>query len=214
MIKRTIKNETIFKIKDEDTQTTFYGCDQEWYPTSWQRRAGCGPTAVTNIIYYLKTRSSSGFSDHLWLKSGALSLMEEIYQFVKPTLRGIPSTELLYEDVRNYAEAMAQEIKLEVFNISKSRSSRPQFQDLLIFLDKALANDTPVAFLNLDNGEEKRLDSWHWVTVISLEYSADGSRALLRILDGGHIKQIDLVQWFLTTKLGGGFVSFDYVHQQ
>jgi hypothetical protein len=72
----------------------------------------------------------------------------------------------------------------------------------------ALRNDTPVAFLNLNNGAEKQLYSWHWVTIISLEYEEDGNTAFADILDEGLIKKIDLAGWFRTTTLGGGFVSF------
>ena len=64
-----------------------------------------------------------------------------------------------------------------------------------------------------DVAQLKRLDSWHWVTIISLEYVLDGSIAILSILDGGTIKKVDLAQWFNTTALGGGFVSFDFKYK-
>ncbi|MGC7873168.1 hypothetical protein ACPUYX_16795 [Desulfosporosinus sp. SYSU MS00001] len=214
MINRSIANEDIFKIEDEDTQNTFYGCNQEWYTTMWQRRAGCGPTVATNIVYYLNcTRKGPRSDKGLWTKRGALLLMEEVYQYVKPTMRGIPTTKLFGDDVLKYAEAMKRNIQLEILDVPKYRKSRPLFQQLLTFLEQALHNNRPVAFLNLDNGEEKRLDSWHWVTIIAMVYAAEDSRAILRILDGGHIKEIDLGQWFQTTALGGGFVSFDYVDE-
>ncbi|TGE31753.1 hypothetical protein [Desulfosporosinus sp. Sb-LF] len=212
MVIRSIQNEDLFIIKDEVAQNTFYGCDQEWYTTEWQRRSGCGPTVVANILYYLNRTLRGSRTGSLPLtKSEALSLMEEVYQYVTPTPRGIPSTELLYDDVLNYAKVMALNMKLAIFNVPKNRVLRPLFHQLILFLDKALCNDTPIAFLNLDNGAEKRLDSWHWVTIISLEYVLDGSIAIISILDGGTIKKIDLAQWFFTTTLGGGFVSFDFV---
>ena len=212
MVIRSIQNVSLFKIQDEDTQNTFYGFDQEWYTTEWQRRAGCGPTVVANIVYYLNcSRSGSSTNSLLPTKREALSLMEEVYQYVTPTPRGIPSTKLLYDDVLNYAKVMALNMKLGIFNVPKNRGFRPLFHSLVSFLDRALCNDTPIAFLNLDNGAEKRLDSWHWVTIISLEYASDGSIANINILDGGSIKKVDLAKWFHTTTLGGGFVSFDFV---
>lgn len=40
----TISNIDLFSVLDENTNKTYYGCDQEWYATQWQRRSGCGPT--------------------------------------------------------------------------------------------------------------------------------------------------------------------------
>ncbi|MGH4051936.1 MAG: hypothetical protein ACREVX_11415 [Clostridium sp.] len=46
-------------------------------------------------------------------------------------------------------------IKLEFINIEDNHLTRPEFHHLLSFLYTALENDTPIAFLNLDNGDEK-----------------------------------------------------------
>ena len=61
--------------------------------------------------------------------------------------------------------------------------------------------DCPVAFLNLDNGKIRRLDRWHWVTLIGL----DGDTA--SIVDNGEAFTMDLRLWYDTTKTRGGFVS-------
>lgn len=212
MVIRSIKNENLFKIDDNNTQNTIYGCDQEWFTTEWQRRAGCGPTVAANIIYYLNCTRNNFRTDKLPLtKSEALSLMEEVYEYVTPTPRGIPTTKLLYNDVQNYAQAMSLDMKIGVMDVPENRELRPQFHDLIAFLDKALSNDIPIAFLNLDNGTEKKLDSWHWVTIISLEYELDGNIANISFLDGGTINKINLGQWFNTTTLGGGFVILDFI---
>jgi len=210
MITRSIKYRDIFKIMDDDALSIHYGCNQEWYMTEWQRRSGCGPTVVTNIMHYLnclQSRANLGLT--LLPKSEALSMMEEVWQHVTPTNQGISTTKLLYDYVINYAKAKTLNLKLSLIDIQENRLLRPEFHDLLLFLDNALINDTPIAFLNLDNGDEKLLDSWHWVTIISLEYAADESTAVIDILDEGLIKKIDLAKWFRTTMLGGGFVSFD-----
>jgi hypothetical protein len=98
-------------------------------------------------------------------------------------------------------------IKLDVMDIPKKRHLRPEFQKLMEFLAAALDNDMPVAFLILHNGKVKELDSWHWVTIISIEY--DDNQAYADILDEGMIKKINLAEWFNTTIIGGGFVSFN-----
>ena len=87
--------------------------------------------------------------------------------------------------------------------------------DVVYFLEGALHQDSPVAFLNLCNGDENNLEPWHWVTIISLEYSEDGKCVFIEILDEGLIKKIDLLLWYDTTTYGGGFVYFiaSLVHQ-
>ncbi|HEY8889527.1 MAG TPA: hypothetical protein VIM70_04685 [Clostridium sp.] len=212
MVTRSIKYREIFKIIDEDALNPHYGCDQEWYKTEWQRSSGCGPTVVTNIVHYLNCmHCSSNQALPPMTKREALSMMEDVWQYVTPTMHGIPTTELLYDYIIKYTKAKTLNIKLSIVNIKENQELRPEFHDLLSFIDKSLQNDTPIAFLNLDNGDEKQLDSWHWVTIISLTYSEDGSTAFIDILDGGVIKKINLAKWFYSTILGGGFVSFDII---
>jgi pyruvate-formate lyase-activating enzyme len=114
---------------------------------------------------------------------------------------------MLKKGVLKYIRDKELNIKLEVIDIPKKRRLRPEFQKLMEFLAAALDNDMPVAFLNLHNGKVKELESWHWVTIISIEY--DESQAYADILDEGIIKKIDLAEWFNTTIIGGGFVSFN-----
>lgn len=211
MITKSIRNPALLEIYDDHSEAVYYGCDQEWYPTRWQRMSGCGPTAVTNLVYY-RSRSLGGGEDGPVrpTKSGCLSLMQDVWRYVTPTMRGIPSTRMLCEGAAAYAEARALELELSVLDVPKERNLRPKFTELLRFLDGALRNDAPVAFLNLDNGEEKQLDSWHWVTIVSIEYAEDGRTAFVEVLDEGQIKKIDLFLWFCTTKLGGGFVRFHW----
>lgn len=56
--------------------------------------------------------------------------------------------------------------------------------------------------------DNRNVDPWHWVTIISLGYGEDGNNAFVNILDEGIIKRIGLELWYKTTTLGGGFVYF------
>jgi hypothetical protein len=79
---------------------------------------------------------------------------------------------------------------------------------MLGFLSDALRRDTPVAFLSLDRGRERKLDSWHWVMLIAVSYEDDGAAATATVLDGGKKLDVDLKVWYDTTARGGGFVAF------
>ncbi len=199
----SIRNPDIFQIKDGGA--VYYGFDQEWYPTRWQRLSGCGPTAVSNIMHYL-LHAETGKPPYS--KSEGVALMQEVWKYVTPTMRGIPATKPLYEGALAFAEAKAMNMEFRVLDIPKKPAQRPEFSRLLSFLDSTLRSNSPVAFLNLNNGTQTNLDSWHWVTIIAMEYAEDGSLAAVSFLDEGTIKMINLEQWYRTTTLGGGFVSF------
>jgi hypothetical protein len=205
----SIQNLSLFKIYDEITQSSYYGCDQEWYTTKWQRISGCGPTVASNIIYYLnRTYANSEPNNSSTTKNDCLKLMEEMWKYVTPTLKGVSSTKIFFNGLLAYSKLNNLNLKHDFIDIPKKRLLRPKFSRLLSFLNDALCNDSPVAFLNLNNGAVEQLYSWHWVTIVTLEYSEDGSTAFTTILDEGVIKKVNLAQWFQTTTLGGGFVSF------
>lgn len=201
-----IRRISLLEIQDEKTRQVYYGCDQEWYPTKWQRVSGCGPTAVSNIVCYLKQRRLPEKAEKPRLtRARCRRLMEDVWKYVTPTADGIPTAEILCKGIRAYADAKKLPVKLSVLNIPEPRGKRPAFSSVLAFLADALRDDIPVAFLNLDQGEEKSLDSWHWVTAVSLEYEDRGA-AELEILDEGKVKRVDLSLWYRTSSLGGGFV--------
>jgi hypothetical protein len=108
-----------------------------------------------------------------------------------------------------YLKEKSLNIRMNEIEIPKNKLRRPDFYYVMTLIKEALNNDTPVAFLNLEHGDVSNLESWHWVTIIALEYEPDGSKAFAKILDGGTVKRIELSLWHQTTKMGGGFVSFE-----
>jgi hypothetical protein len=196
-----------FRILDGDTRAISYGCNQEWFPTEWQRRAGCGSSVACNIFLYLNRLRISGGREFIY-KNTCTELMEEIWAYVTPTEHGIPTTEMFCEKVRSYGDAKDLELECFSCNVSTDESARPTVAEMSAFLSKAISLDIPVAFLNLCNGEEQHLQRWHWVTIVSMEQPAPDSHLSARILDEGAVKTVDLSLWRDTTKEGGGFVYF------
>jgi len=211
MITKSIANLNSLTIVDENSLKTYYGCDQEWYMTDWQRRAGCGPSVVSTIILYL-TRGTLELGQHINTKENCLALMEEIWEYVTPIKgQGIPTTKMLSEGMLAYTKAKGLHVEYTFCDLSEDKSQRPKLSEVLIFLERALSKDAPIAFVNLCNGEEKDLYRWHWVTIISLTYAETGNSSLfVTILDEGVMKKINLTLWYNTTTLGGGFVYFTY----
>ncbi len=201
MMRKTLNNPEFFEIIDENNCTIYYGCSQQWYKKKWQRMSGCGPTAASNIVLYNRKNNKTS-------KIDAMILMEEMWRNITPTFRGVNTTKIFYDGFMCYAESKSGKATFEFIDIPKDENMRPIFSQVLNFVSSSLENNIPLAFLNLCNGEEKCLDKWHWVTIISINYEEDGSSAIIEILDEGTKKIIDLMLWYNTTTLGGGFVSF------
>ncbi len=200
MTKISVKNSEYFEIRD-DVNEKYFGCNQEWYKKPWQRMSGCGPTVAANIILY--GRKNAGLC-----KSESISLMDEIWGHITPTMRGVNTTNIFYDGLVSFADSKGLKLFYDAVDVPKKKEIRPSFDKIVYFIKASLDNDIPLAFLNLCNGEEKCLDKWHWVTLISLEYEEDLSSVSAEILDESIKKTIDLKLWYDTTTLGGGFVSF------
>lgn len=203
----SIKDKNVFSVLNSLTGQQHLGCDQQWYLSEWQRLSGCGPVAASNIVFYIiyKERAKSA-GQGIISKSDCRSLMEDVWKYVTPTSEGIPDTNMFADAVLSYAGSKGLELTYAKLDVPQEERDRPGIEDISGFISDALSKDTPVAFLNLDNGDEKYLDEWHWVTIISLEHS--GEEIYAGILDEGTIKHINLKLWHNTTTLGGGFVHF------
>lgn len=199
-----------FKVLDQSTHTTSYGCDQRWFSTEQQRSSGCGPSVASGILLYLQ-RPRGGDAAELRCKNSCAEFMEEVWGYVTPRERGIPSVEMFCESLQAYALSKGLALGFFPCDVPEDKSARPTIAEIVLFLETAFARDIPVAFLNLCNGGEESLDRWHWVTVVSMEYENPQEGVVIRFLDEGVIKTIDLARWREGTTLGGGFVYFDFV---
>lgn len=209
MIDVSIKNIKLFEVLDEKTAKIFCGGWQQWYGVWWKRLSGCGPTTVSNIMSYInRSCSSSDINCTPLPKNDFQELMNDVWKYVTPGFKGIPTTAALKKGTAVYIASKSLDITLEEMDIPKKKELRPEFTKLLAFISASISSDSPVAFLSLDKGEELLLDSWHWVTLLSLQYEEDGSTAFADIADEGKLLHVDLKKWFDTSRLGGGFVRF------
>jgi hypothetical protein len=201
-----IEHPELFTVADESSGESYCGCSQEWYTGKWRRMSGCGPTAASNIILYMNRVRCAATVESSISKAECLSIMEEMWRYVTPTVRGVHTTKRFHEGMSGYAASKEMSVRFEVCNLPKNKSRRPGLTEVLSFIEGALEKDCPVAFLNLCNGQELSLDRWHWVTIISLEHAEDGENAVIEVLDEGEVKRLNLSLWYNTTKRGGGFV--------
>ena len=192
-------NLDLFKIVDSCGQI-YYGCDQAWYKDEWQKRAGCGPSVASNMMLYLKADTEIYNK-----KENVLKLMEECWRNITPGEMGIPSTKMFCEAMDEY---LSDKLENNCLDVKENENVRPTINEIIRFIEYGLKNDSPIAFLNLCNGTETDLECWHWVTIISCRYSEKPDFFEVGIIDQGKLKKIDLLNWYISTTRGGGFVYF------
>lgn len=181
----------------------FIGGSQEWYPEFWQRMSGCGPTAASNLVWYMTQQGKAPLCD-----VGAadltsfIRLMVEMFSHITPGMGGVNSEKMFTKGLLSYGKAHGMTLNTTFLSIPKKPCNGPELVAVDAFLVKSLKRDVPVAFLNLSNGTLTNLDNWHWVTII--EWTSETMRAT--ISDQGRTVVIDLARWLETTVLGGTLV--------
>lgn len=206
-----------------------YGCDQRWYRTKWQQLSGCGPTTASTILIYLQKSGRITLPVEVQEKHECVALMEKVWQYIRPTARGVYLAEQFCGGIQKFAVAHGLSIACEALSIrsdverSEERNIlralfikplfKPQsveqtedFQTAVDFIAAGLQQDSPIAFLNLASGAVHDVDEWHWMTIVSLVTDADTGNAEVRIIDGPKTINMDFCTWFRTTQLGGSLI--------
>lgn len=177
------------------------GYDQEWYPDPWQQKAGCGPTTGAAIAAYIeaKTRGIRPAD-----KEAALAKMQAFWPYAAPRRHGLYKTRWLMEGLAAYLRDQGLPGRADMFSVPLLRPLRRSAEETAAFVGEGLAADAPLGFLNLHNGGNEAIYSWHWMPLVSL--SGDGGQWEAEALDEGKVIAFDLSAWLRNTKFGGGFV--------
>lgn len=200
----TVKYPELLVIDDDGHLN--YGANQIWYKSYWKRQAGCGPTACALLIWYISHthENCKNLCEHNTQNRVAfLQIMEEVWEYVTPTIMGLNSTSLFINGVVKYAEKKGVSINCRNIEIPKCKTDRPSNTQLNKFISDAVADDLLIAFLNLSNGDIANLDKWHWVVIVGKVVDTD----TVIIYDQGNCKEIDMSIWLSTTTTGGGLVA-------
>jgi hypothetical protein len=200
----TLSNIEAFAIAD--SSSSYYGGDQRWFGDGkkYRKEAACGATTCANILGYLaQTKDGlAGLAPYdLHDKEGFLKYMKAVYPFVRPGLIGIMPADFT-RGAEEYSATHGIEFGYDILTVPAAASKRPGERAMFNFLEDALADDLPVAFLNLSSGRVKNLDSYHWVTLVG----ADESAGVCRIVDNGRLLDVALKKWRKKSTLGGAFV--------
>ena len=181
-----------------------FGCDQDWFRGFWQRKAGCGPCTGANLILYLSRSGRLSLPMEITDRASFLVLMERSWEYLTPGMMGLNSPFLMQRGLDAYLESLGSPLRSRVLEVPAQEALRPSPAQAEAFIRQGLEAGSPVAFLNLSNGDIPGLESWHWVTVIGV--SGTGEDAALDIYDNGKQLSVSLPRWLRATKRGGGFV--------
>ncbi|NLW21353.1 MAG: hypothetical protein GXY84_08305 [Clostridiales bacterium] len=181
-----------------------FGCDQDWYPGFWQRKAGCGPCTGSHILYYLARGGRLSLPMEVRDRDSFIHLMEHSWNYLTPGVMGLNSPWMMQAGLDRMLSQLGTGYQSRVLEIPGDERHRPDSLTVEAFIREGLAADSPVAFLNLHNGGIPQLETWHWVTVVGI--SGSGETAALDIYDNGHRLAVNLPRWLRDTRRGGGFV--------
>ncbi len=205
----SIKYPESFIIK-ENTGREAFGGNQAWYPKYWARQSGCGPTSAANIMAYLadtRTEYIKLYEQKSRLKEDFIRHMEVLFEYVKPGPMGVNHVDKYINGVHNYAKSKGVFLKTNMLSVEKETISNRTKKELAEFVQKAMEQDAPIAFLNLSRGEEIHLQNWHWITITSVQVEENHIWAVAS--DEGKKRRFDLLLWYLTTGMHGGLIYFE-----
>lgn len=185
----------------------YHGADQEWFPLSWQRRAGCGPTTASQLLLYNGRSSPELGLKVVKDKDEMVSLMGEVWTYITPGIMGVHLVSHFTKGLERYLAEHNVDRAVTSLLLPKERAKRPSFDEVTTFITSRLEAGQPVAFLNLSSGGVKGLDSWHWVTVVGLYQEKEEGPVMLVIYDAGTRIDINFTAWYEATGRASGFVS-------
>jgi hypothetical protein len=194
----------------DDASTFSYGLNQDWYTRIWKRQAGCGPTVASTIHCYLTANRFVKQNEDCSNHKNRIELMNLMWSYITPTLSGVSNTRLFQQKFQQFTQEKQINSVFDSINIVKQKDRRLKLEKVINFISQAIAADCPIAFLNLDHGNQSEIDSWHWTIIVSITPNNSHSYDV-DVLDNGTLKKLSLSSWYQTTRLGGGFVSVDYI---
>lgn len=184
-----------------------YGYKQEWYTTFFKRTRGCGPTVAAMLLVYLNRREAALLPYRDDSPAGVTNVLEDVWNFVTPGwLLGINSTDKFCAGIRKLLQHYGLNWHCRWLGVAGCRTRRVSLSRAIAFIEAGLAEDCPVAFLNLHKGRVIAFESWHWIVLLGLSYDEVRRRYLATAYDGGHKITFDLGLWLESSKWGGGFV--------
>jgi hypothetical protein len=176
-----------------DSETSYYGGSQDWFPKKMHQLSGCGPVAAANITMYLAQAFPDKFKN-LYPYEGTINKndfvnhMVEIRNYVVPGLRGLTCVHKFVDNTLDFAQQKGISLTPHILE-----DDTAHMMEAVHYMHKALSMKLPVAILILTHPVKELEDYvWHWMTVTHLKLDPEENTYYIIVSTYGERRKIKL----------------------
>ena len=176
-----------------DSEISYYGGSQYWYPKKFNKLSGCGPVAAANITAYLAQTFPDKYNA-LYPYKGIVNKndftmhMIEVRKYVKPGIFGLTSVQQFSDNVLAFAKK--RDVSLVPHILDYAADS---IQEAISFILEALFQRLPLAILVLKHPiKEFKEYTWHWMTITGLKLNSKDNLYYISVSTYGEHREINL----------------------
>lgn len=175
-----------------DSETTYYGGSQYWFPRKIHRLSGCGPVAAANITAYLAQAFPDSYYplytyEGIFKKKDFVKHMVEIRKYVIPGMFGLTSVHQFIKNMMEYSQTRGVSLVPHILD-----DHATGIQQAVSFIFEALVQRIPVAILVLRHPVKEFADYvWHWMTITCLSLDAKDDTYYIVVSTYGERREIN-----------------------
>ncbi|MBU3181053.1 hypothetical protein [Clostridium psychrophilum] len=176
-----------------DSEVSYYGGNQYWFPKKFNQLSGCGPVVAANITAYLSQTFTDKYND-LYPYKGIVNKkdftlhMVEIRKYVKPGIFGLTSVNKFSDGVLSFAKNRGVSLTSHILD-----EKADSIQQAIDFILEALSQRLPVAILILKHqNKEFKEYTWHWMTITGLNLNSQSNKCFISVSTYGEHREINL----------------------
>ncbi|MCB2294962.1 hypothetical protein LGK95_15855 [Clostridium algoriphilum] len=176
-----------------DSEVSYYGGSQYWFPKKFNQLSGCGPVVAANITAYL----SQTFTDkyyNLYPYNGIVNKkdftlhMIEIRKYVKPGIFGLTSVNKFSDAVLAFSKNRGVSLTSHILD-----EKADSIQEAIDFILEGLSQRIPVAILVLKHqNKDFKEYTWHWMTITGLNLNSQSNKCFISVSTYGEHREINL----------------------
>lgn len=175
-----------------DSEISYYGGNQYWFPKKIHQLSGCGPVAAANITAYLSQTFTDKYSA-LYPYKGIINKkdftlhMIEVRKYVKPGIFGLTSVHQFSDSVLAFSRERSVSLVPHILE-----DNATSIQDAISFISEALSQRLPVAILVLKHPiKEFKEYAWHWMTITGLRLNSKDNKYYISVSTYGEYQEIN-----------------------
>lgn len=176
-----------------DSETSYYGGSQYWFPKRFHKLSGCGPVAAANITAYLSQTFTDKYNalypyKGIINKKDFVSHMIKIRKYVKPGIFGLTSVHQFSDNVLAFSKDRGVSLVPHILD-----DNAATIQEAIHFISKALSQKLPIAILVLKHPRKEFKEyTWHWMTITGLKLDSKYKVYSVSVSTYGEHREINL----------------------